>query len=140
MLILDNQTPEVRRRTMQAVRSSGSRMEAAFSRELWHRGLRFRKNVSGLRGKPDIAVKKVRVAIFLDSCFWHGCPEHGTLPSDNRDYWAAKIARTVVRDCEVSNEYHELGWTVLRFWEHELKSDFDRCVKIAEKALRGIDD
>lgn len=134
----DNVSPEVRRKTMQAIKSSNTSFEDRVHKELWRRGIRFRKNVRTLMGKPDIAIKKYKVAIFLDSCFWHGCPEHCRMPSSNTDYWRSKIQRNRARDKAVLEHYSQLGWNVLRVWEHEVKQDFDgtiaRIVDIVDRA------
>lgn len=79
-------------------------------------------------GKPDIAIKKYQVVIFLDSCFWHGCPEHCRMPSSNVDYWKRKIQRNQERDAAVNKFYVQQGWRLLRVWEHEVKNDFDRAL------------
>ena len=75
-----------------------------------------------LPGRPDFAFPKLRVAIFVDGCFWHGCPRHGTLPRTNARFWREKIARNRERDREVNRELRHRGWRVVRIWEHELRS------------------
>ncbi|MGA2877188.1 MAG: very short patch repair endonuclease, partial [Nitrososphaerales archaeon] len=85
-------------------------------------GLRFRKHyrpVSDSRCEVDVAFTKWKVAIQLDGCFWHGCPDHGTLPKTNRDWWAAKFERNLERDQRLDHLLTDRGWTVLRYWEHE---------------------
>ncbi|MGG3805401.1 hypothetical protein [Metabacillus fastidiosus] len=77
---------------MQVIRSQ-SKLENEFSRVLWKRELRFRKNVKSLFGKPEIAIKKYKIAIFIDSCFWHVCPLHGNRPKSNQKYWDKKLER-----------------------------------------------
>jgi DNA mismatch endonuclease, patch repair protein len=86
-------------------------------------GLRFRVDVpiavSGRRPiRPDIAFTRARVAVFVDGCFWHGCPEHGSTPKANSSYWVPKIAKTRRRDAEADKLLRDAGWTVIRFWEH----------------------
>lgn len=98
-------------------RSTGP--ELALRRELHRRGLRFRVNYAALPGRPDLAFTRVRLAVFVDGCFWHRCPEHGTLPKNNRDWWAAKLDRTVERDREKDGALRDLGWSPLHVWEHE---------------------
>lgn len=73
----------------------------------------------GLRSRADIVFTKKRIAVYLDGCFWHGCPEHGSSPSANADYWLPKLARNRERDLAVTHVLESAGWTVLRFWEHE---------------------
>lgn len=100
--------------------------EIALRRELHRRGYRFRKNS---RPEPDIAcrvdvvLRGARLAVFVDGCFWHACPVHGTSPRTNASYWGAKIARNVERDRENDELLAERGWTVVRVWEHESAAD-----------------
>lgn len=110
------------RRVMQANRSSETRPEVALRSELHRRGLRFRKHsqaVPGLRCRPDIIFSKAKVAVFVDGCFWHQCPHHGTDPRTNSGYWAAKLDRNVVRDRRNDATLEAAGWRVVRIWEHE---------------------
>ncbi|MBZ5482406.1 very short patch repair endonuclease [Priestia aryabhattai] len=123
----DNLSKDARRKNMQAIRSQ-SKLENIVSRELWKKGIRFRKNVKSLFGKPDIAIQKYKIAIFIDSCFWHVCPLHGTKPKSNQDYWNEKFKRNKNRDIEVNAYYKQKGWYVKRIWEHEIKSDLHRTV------------
>jgi DNA mismatch endonuclease, patch repair protein len=133
----DRVTPEKRSEVMRAVRSTGTELERRVRSALWRRGLRFRKNVKSLPGRPDIAFTRCRLAVFIDSCFWHGCPEHLRRPATNTDYWQPKIARNIRRDAEVNEQLAALGWTVLRIWEHELKPDFEACVERIANTVRG---
>lgn len=119
----DNLSPEDRIKNMKAIRSTGTKLEDKVCNELWKRGYRFRRNVSGLFGKPDISIKKYKVVIFIDSCFWHGCGIHGNTPKSNEEYWVRKLKRNKERDHEVTSYYKILGWSILRFWEHQLKKD-----------------
>lgn len=123
-------SPEGRKNIMRSVKSE-SKLENKISKQLWSKGYRFRKNVRTLFGKPDIAIKKYKVVVFIDSCFWHHCPEHGHYPRTNEEFWKKKLNRNMERDSEVSNFYLELGWNILRIWEHETK-EMDQVVdKIA---------
>ena len=95
----------------------------------WRRHLR-------LPGTPDFAFPKNRVVIFVDGCFWHGCPKHATFPATRRDFWLEKFAANKARDRRVNRQLRQLGWRVLRLWEHELKnaqSCLDRFARIVEK-------
>jgi DNA mismatch endonuclease (patch repair protein) len=106
---------------MRRNRGTNSRAEVALRSELHRRGLRFRKNVSvvpGLRCRPDIVFPRWRVAVFVDGCFWHGCPEHGTTPRVHADYWASKIGLNKLRDREQTESLIAVGWSVIRVWEH----------------------
>jgi DNA mismatch endonuclease, patch repair protein len=118
---------EQRRKNMQAIKSQ-SNLENMVSRELWRRGYRFRKNNKKLFGKPDISIKKYKIAIFIDSCFWHSCKEHGNRPKTNQSFWDNKLARNVRRDLEVNNYYLERNWNIKRVWEHAIKKDIHQVV------------
>lgn len=119
---MDNLTKEQRKKNMQAIKSKNTKMESIVCKGLWHRGIRFRKNVKELPGKPDIAIKKYKIVIFLDSCFWHKCPLHFKRPKSNNEYWDNKIERNGSRDKEVNNFYKQNGWHLLRVWEHQFKT------------------
>jgi DNA mismatch endonuclease, patch repair protein len=102
---------------------TGTNPEIALRSALHHAGLRFRKDypIRGNARRPirvDIAFPRARLAVFVDGCFWHGCPEHGTTPRTNQAYWAPKLARNAERDRENDVRLRELGWRVVRIWEH----------------------
>jgi DNA mismatch endonuclease (patch repair protein) len=109
--------------TMKANRRVDTRPEALLRSALHRKGLRFRKDVylrvGDVRTKADIVFRPRRIAIYLDGCFWHSCPEHGQLPRANRTYWKPKLERNVRRDQEVTRALRVDGWTVIRIWEHE---------------------
>ncbi|MFL0389941.1 very short patch repair endonuclease [Curtobacterium sp. 179-B 9B NHS] len=107
---------------MSSVRRRDTKPEVDVRRILHARGLRYRVAypVPGMaRRSIDIAFTKVKVAVFLDGCFWHGCPKHGTQPHANADWWAAKLRRNEVRDAETNDVLSTAARRVLRFWEHE---------------------
>jgi DNA mismatch endonuclease, patch repair protein len=104
---------------MQRMPRSSSGPEMLIRRELHSRGLRFRVNHPRLPGRPDIAFTAAQVAVFIDGCFWHSCPDHSVLPRNNRDWWRSKLERNVERDREKDAQLEKLGWTVLHVWEHE---------------------
>ncbi len=111
---------------MSAVRKRDNGPEMAVRRLLHAAGLRYRVAwpVPGQRRRTiDIAFTKARLAVFIDGCFWHGCPLHATSPKANAVWWAAKISTNRARDADVTGQLQELGWTVLRFWEHEDAED-----------------
>ncbi|UOE53597.1 very short patch repair endonuclease [Cytobacillus oceanisediminis] len=112
---------------MQAIKSI-SKLESIVSKELWKKGFRFRRNSKDLFGKPDISIKKYRVAIFIDSCFWHQCPLHAIMPKSNTDYWIKKLARNIERDKEVDEYYKKKCWNIKRVWEHEIKNDLEKVI------------
>lgn len=112
-----------RRRNMQANRSRDTAPELAVRRLLHARGLRYRvavRPISDLRRLADIVFTKQKVAVFIDGCFWHGCPQHGRMEfRHNEHYWPAKIAGNQRRDTTTTDQLVAAGWRVLRFWEHE---------------------
>lgn len=105
-----------------------SKLEDRISKELWHAGFRLRRNDKSLFGKPDFSIKKNKIVIFIDSCFWHGCALHATIPKNNHDFWLKKLQRNMERDSEVSEYYSLRKWNMLRVWEHDLKRDFSGTV------------
>ena len=100
-----------------------SKCEVRLRSDLHRAGLRFRKDlllrVGGLRVHPDIVFTKAKVAVFVDGCFWHGCPTHRTTPKSNTSYWGPKLAANEARDLRVNDALTADGWTVIRIWEHE---------------------
>lgn len=113
-------------RRMTQVRQKGTGAEIALRRELYQRGLRYRVDFEVLK-KPrrvaDIAFPGLMIAIFVDGCFWHGCPEHATWPKQNSEFWRQKIETNRARDTDTNERLRSIGWTVLRFWEHEPPTD-----------------
>lgn len=95
--------------------------ELAVRRLLHTAGMRYRVDFApvGGRRRADIVFPRRRIAVFIDGCFWHGCPQHATLPKRNADYWGPKLARNVERDRETDAQLAQAGWRVLRYWEHE---------------------
>ncbi|MCK9249982.1 MAG: very short patch repair endonuclease [Solirubrobacteraceae bacterium] len=110
--------------------------EIAVRSALHRRGLRFRKDhpvrVPGRTVRPDVVFTRQRVAVFIDGCFWHSCPIHGTTPRTNSDYWVPKLQRNVERDRTVDRLLADAGWTVIRAWEHE---DVQAVVERVRSAL-----
>lgn len=124
---------------MSRVRGKHSQLELLLRRALWAKGLRYRLHTR-LPGRPDLIVKRAKVAVFVDSCFWHACPWHGEQPQTNAGFWALKLRRNKLRDKEVSNILRAAGWTVVRLWEHQLIGDLDRCVaRVMDAATRKQD-
>ena len=126
---MDKITKEQRSKNMAAIKSK-SNLEDIVSKKLWSRGVRFKRNVRSLKGTPDIAIRKYKLVIFIDSCFWHCCPEHGNIPKSNINYWMKKLCRNKERDREVTDYYHMQNWVILRFWEHEIKQDLDGVIDV----------
>lgn len=130
---------------MSVARRRDTLPEVAVRGVLLARGLRFRVDypIPGQRRRTiDIAFTRRRVAVFVDGCFWHGCPEHGTRPQKNSAWWQAKLAANRARDADSDAILRDLGWSVLRVWEHE--SPELAAARIAEHvaaaSLRGADD
>lgn len=108
---------------MQGNRGRDTQAELAVRRLVHATGLRYRVNARperDLRRTADLLFTRARVAVLIDGCYWHGCPEHFKMPLTNRDYWEGKIGRNQVRDIETTELLEERGWRVLRFWEHEV--------------------
>lgn len=114
-------SPETSRR-MAKVRQKGTSAELALRKELYRRGLRYRVDYGVLK-KPrrvaDVAFPGLKIAVFVDGCFWHGCPQHATWPKQNADFWRQKIEANRLRDADTNLRLLDSGWTALRFWEHE---------------------
>lgn len=136
---MDKLTKEQRRKNMQAVKSKGSKIEKALASALWSRGFRYRKNDKTVFGKPDFTFKKLKLAIFVDSEFWHGKDwdikkeEH----KSNREFWINKIERNIARDVEVNEELTKQGWVVLRFWGKEIIKNLASCVEKIESVIHA---
>ena len=137
---MDRHTPEQRRKNMQAIKSKDSKIELALRKELWSHGLRYQKNVKSVFGNPDIVFKGKKVAVFCDGEFWHGFDWENRKNHirSRREYWIPKIERNIQRDKEVTETLENAGWTVLRFWEKEIKEDILLCADIVEEALKKI--
>lgn len=123
------------RRSMLGNVSKGTKPEMEVRRRLHAQGFRYRVNyraVLEVRRTADIAFTRHKIAVFIDGCFWHGCPAHYTAPTKNAEYWAEKVARNRHRDLETSAIYERNGWTVLRFWGH------DDSLCIVEAVTRAV--
>lgn len=131
----DTFSKEKRSEIMRRVKGKNTKPEIAVRSVLHRRGLRYRLDYP-LPGKPDIVFVRARVVVFVDSCFWHGCPLHLRMPKSNEEYWRSKIARNVERDAKINAEYARSEWRQLRFWEHDLKENFDLCVDKIEETVR----
>ena len=110
---------EAVRRFMKRLRRADTGPEVALRRELHRRGVRFRLHRADLPGRPDIILVRLRLAVFVDGCFWHGCPKHAVAPKANAAWWADKIAKNRQRDARKDRELRALGWEPLHVWEHE---------------------
>ncbi|ACL23394.1 very short patch repair endonuclease [Chloroflexus aggregans] len=118
----DNLSPQDRHKTMQAVKGKGTRLEKRLWAMLAGLGLKgWKKNADNIVGKPDVAFLNQRIAIFIDGCFWHGCPYcKRKLPKTNREYWERKINRNIELARLHDEQLQREGWIVIRIWEHEM--------------------
>lgn len=134
---MDRLTAKQRRKTMQAVKSTGSKIETKLAKVLWQRGLRYRKNDKTVFGKPDLTFKRIKVAIFVDSEFWHGknWKVHKYDHKSNKKYWYKKIERNIQRDKEVNRTLQKGGWKVLRFWGIDIEKKLESCINKIEQAV-----
>lgn len=128
---------EIRSYNMSKIRGCDTQLEISLRKLLWSKGYRFMKNCKDVYGKPDIVFKSRKLAIFLDSGFWHGKEFEKTISriKTNRSYWEEKIARNIERDKEVTKQLNREGWEVLRFWDDEIKRNKERIVEIISKHL-----
>ena len=120
---MDNLSPEDRKKNMSRIRSQGNRStERKLRSSLVGAGISgFRMHVASLPGKPDFAFHRERIAVFVDGCFWHGCPTCYVRPKSRQDYWDAKLKRNRSRDASSDAELKSMGWASIRIWEHEMK-------------------
>jgi DNA mismatch endonuclease (patch repair protein) len=125
---------------MKQVKYKDSQIEILLRKELWKRGLRYRKNVAKIFGKPDIVFSKEKIAIFCDSEFWHGYKwnEKKHEIKTRREFWIPKIERTIERDKEVTKFLRRNGWIVIRFWGKDIIKNSTKCADTVEKTLFKI--
>ena len=135
---MDRLTPEQRHKNMKAVKNKDSDIELKLRKELWSRGLRYRKNYTKIIGKPDIVFIGKKVAVFCDSEFWHGYnwEERKKDFKSNQEFWVPKIERNMQWDIEVTDALEADGWTVLRFWGKEIKKNTCACADAIERAVK----
>ncbi len=122
---------------MQAVKANGSVIEVTLAKALWKKGYRYRKNDKSVFGKPDLVFKRWKVAVFVDSEFWHG-KDWNKRKQDhksNQDFWLPKIERNIQRDKIVNRTLKSEGWTVIRLWGKEIKKNIASCVLKVEEAI-----
>ena len=135
---MDNHTLEQRHKNMKAIKCKNTKIEVMLRKELWARGVRYRKNVKSIFGAPDIAFIGKKVAVFCDSEFWHGYDwEHKQHEiKSNRDFWIPKIEKNILRDLEVNSKLQSEGWIVLRFWGNYIRKNTDECVDLIMRTLK----
>jgi DNA mismatch endonuclease, patch repair protein len=133
----DVHTKQQRSYNMSQIRGRDTKPEILLRKALWRKGFRYSLYSRRLAGKPDIVMSKYKIAIFIDGCFWHRCPDHFKEPRNNKDFWNKKIASNLERDEKNNLLLKNEGWTVLRFWEHEISRKTDNVVrKIIQVAER----
>lgn len=127
-------------RNMRSNKCKDTKPELMLRKELWGRGLRYRKNYKPLEGKPDLVFLRARIAVFVDGKMWHGYDwEHQKNDfKSNRDFWIPKIERNIERDKTVTQELKEQGWQVIRFWDFEIKKDIVACANKIEQTYREM--
>ncbi|MFP9097581.1 very short patch repair endonuclease [Flavobacterium sp. RHBU_24] len=131
------ETTEQRRKIMRAIKSKNTTVEIILAKALWHKGYRYRKNDKTIFGTPDLVFKKYKIAIFIDSEFFHGFNWEAKKDKikNNRDYWVAKIEKNIARDQKVNEYLISKGWTVLRFWCSEINKNLRECIKVIENEI-----
>ena len=135
---MDRVTSEQRSRIMSRIRGKDTKPEMRLRRALHAHGLRYRVHAK-LPGKPDIVFGPARLVVFVDGCWWHCCPTHFRMPESNADFWRSKFDRNVERDIRATNRLRRMGWSVLRFWEHEINDSLDEVVaRIERTRLRRL--
>ncbi len=120
---------------MSRIRGKNTKPEIVLRKALWCNGVRYRVK-NALPGRPDIIFPKQRTAVFVDGCFWHMCPKHFSMPRANKIFWKKKLEGNVTRDREVNTALKKVGWKVIRFWEHDVEMDVERCVARVQQVLR----
>jgi DNA mismatch endonuclease (patch repair protein) len=123
-----------RSKQMSRIRGANTRPERLVAKALWARGLRYRLRTRTRWGRPDIVFGSRKIAVFVDGCFWHGCPEHYVRPRSRTSFWGAKLEENVRRDRTQTRALEAAGWVVLRFWEHDI---FTRPNWVANRVARA---
>lgn len=132
---MDRLTKEQRHKNMVAIKSKDTKIELLLRKALWHKGIRYRKNMKVLNCHPDIVITKYKIAVFCDGDFWHGKNVENCRISNNAKFWHEKISRNIERDLENTIMLRDNGWTVLRFWETDIKKSLDTCIKTVLKEI-----
>jgi DNA mismatch endonuclease (patch repair protein) len=125
-----------RSQQMARIRGDNTRPERHLRSMMWAKGLRYRLQVRELPGRPDLVFPSFKTVVFVDGCFWHGCPDHYVRPRSRTLFWANKLRENVTRDQLQCRRLRSMGWRVLRLWEHEVLASAARTVGMLENALR----
>lgn len=121
---------------MSRIRGTNTKPEKALRSLLHAEGLRFRVHRRDIPGCPDVVFPRLKIAVFVDGCFWHGCPKHQTMPRTNSSFWKQKLGRNRIRDKAVTQELKAADWKVLRFWEHEVRQEISSVVRKVKRTVR----
>jgi DNA mismatch endonuclease (patch repair protein) len=114
---------------MSRIRGYDTKPEIKLRKALWNKGLRYTKKNRDILGKPDLAFRKRRIAIFVDGCFWHRCPKHYNKPSNNAEFWEKKIRSNIDRDKKINQILCAQGWKIIRVWEHDIRNTFEMTIR-----------
>jgi DNA mismatch endonuclease, patch repair protein len=125
-----------RSKQMACIKGEHTTPERRLRSSLWARGLRYRIHVKMPAGRPDIVFSASKVAVFIDGCFWHGCPIHYTRPRSRHEFWAEKLAANVERDRRQTLLLEAQGWVALRFWEHQTEDELEAVCEAIERCVR----
>lgn len=137
---MDVHTKQQRSFNMSRIKSTGTKPELKLRKFLWAEGLRGYRIKNKIKGRPDIYYPGVKLAIFIDGCFWHMCPECFIAPGSNRNFWKRKLNQNVVRDRLTDETLEREGISFIRFWEHEIDNNMEECAKkIRAVKLQMID-
>lgn len=132
-------TKEQRHKNMKNIRGKDTKIEVILRKALWNKGYRYRKNYKKLPGSPDIVLTKYKIAIFCDGEFFHGKDWEILKPrlekSNNSEFWISKISGNRERDSEINKKLLFMGWTVIRFWENDIKKNPDECIRVIEETI-----
>lgn len=125
-------SPKQRSYCMSQIQGKNTKPEIKLRKALWSQGIRYRiKNK--LPGKPDIVFPRFKLVVFVDGCFWHRCPKHYIKPKTRAKFWEEKISGNVERDKRNNRKLRKLGWSVVRIWEHDVKTSLNKCVEKIER-------
>lgn len=117
------------------IRGTNTGPEVLLRKALWSLGFRYRLEAR-LPGRPDLVLPKYGAVVFIDGCFWHGCPKHLKWPKNNASFWVKKILGNKARDAKITRILRHDGWNVIRVWEHEIADDLDKCARRIQRKLR----
>jgi DNA mismatch endonuclease (patch repair protein) len=120
---------------MARIRGRDTKPERHLRSLLWANGFRYRLHYLGLPGRPDLAFPTLKAAVFVDGCFWHGCPKHYVRPRSRHPFWARKLRENVTRDATQCQQLESMGWRVVRLWEHDVLATPDKALAAVEALL-----